>query len=134
MLPSIYDFQISLPALLLYQLIQIPCGLGCQEGTVGEFLILLTALKFLISLLILLNFAKFLGLVSRTAIIILNHVDGSNDFGIFVCSLFSGQSLAGTKGLCDLDLKVVIDSEICILSCFKKPVCRFFLFVLPMEG
>ena len=84
MLPSIYDFQIGLPALLLYQLIQIPCGLGRQEGTVGEFLILLTALKFLISLLILLNFAKFLGLVSRTAIIILNHVDGSNDFGIFV--------------------------------------------------
>lgn len=84
MLPSIYDFQIGFPALLLYQLIQIPCGLGGQEGTVGEFLILLTALKFLISLLILLNFAKFLGLVSRTAIIILNHVDGSNDFGIFV--------------------------------------------------
>jgi len=84
MLPSIYDFQIGLPALLLYQLIQISCGLGSQEGTVGEFLILLTTLKFLISLLILLNFAKFLGLVSRTTIIILNHVNGSNDFGIFV--------------------------------------------------
>ena len=119
MLPSIYDFQVGLPAVLLDQLIQIPCGLWCQERTVREFLILLATLKFLISLLILLNFAKVLGLVSRTAIIILNHVNGSNDFGIFVCSLFTGQSLAGTKGLCDLDLKVVVDSKICIFGRFK---------------
>ena len=96
MLASIYDFQVGLPAVLLYQLIQISCGLGCQERTVREFLILLTTLKFLISLLILLNFAKFFSLVSRTTVIILYHVNGCNDFCILGCSLFASESLTGT--------------------------------------